>query len=198
MLTGDKALTIRALAGFITASCVLLACDSAFASASNAAPSVLRVGDVLNTSSKASDRAIYRFDVSAGAKYLLEVKQHGLDFVISIRAPGAKHVRRFNSPLRRDGSEYVLLEAPSSGEYRFEVYSEENTGARGMHSVSVTALSSAVDSRLIDAWRAMTLGAETNMRSGKSGWSSAISAYEEAAGLWTQLSNAVMQAHASL
>src|SRR5688572_1076248 len=117
------------LAGALLAACV------AAASARAQPPAVpLREAEVVRAEHGATDRAHYVVEALDAGPFLLRVDQLGLDLIVAVEAPNGL-VQSVNSPLFRDGSEWLVIEAP--GRYGVEVRSEEHTGARGGHAISV-------------------------------------------------------------
>ena len=175
------------LAGALLAACL------AAASAHAQPPAVqLHEGEARRAEHGAADRAHYAFDAADAGPYLLRVDQLGLDLVVAVEAPNGL-VQSVNSPLFRDGSEWVLIEAP--GRYSVEVRSEEHTGARGGHAVSVQRLVGS-DARELAAWKAFAGGAAANFAGGETAWLRAAESYAEAAQTWQALARTREQADA--
>jgi CHAT domain-containing protein/tetratricopeptide (TPR) repeat protein len=144
----------------------------------------LRVDETLRVQHGAEDRYTYRLDVADGGPFLLRVEQLGLDLVVSVESPGGL-VESYNSPLVRDGSEWVVIDR--AGRYRVEVRSEEHTGARGGHAISLTRLPLGVDARELEARRKMAAGAAASFAGGETAGAGSAEAYDEAARLWEAL-----------
>jgi|GEM_PF-233754 len=177
---GDEAVTVRfsdaMRAGWI-AMCLPVLC---FAQAEPPDAAIeLRAGSVTRAAQSASQHSEYVFDAAPGRTYLIELEQHGLDFVLSVEDP-AFDARTYGSPLLRDEREIVLLEDTLPGLYRVSVRAHEHTGAAGQHVVRLSLLSPEEDVRL---WAAMSAGAAAFQRGGEQGWTEAIASYEAAAEL---------------
>ena len=171
----------------------LLGVCLAAASAHAQPPAVqLHEGEAVRAEHGAADRANYVFEAGDAGPFLLRVDQLGLDLIVAVEAPNGL-VQAVNSPLFRDGSEWVLIEAP--GRYGVEVRSEEHTGARGGHAISVQRLAG-FDARELAAWQALVAGAAANFAGGETAWMRAAESYAEAARAWQELARTREQADA--
>lgn len=166
---------------------------AAAAAHAQSAATPLGVDETVRMQHGATDRYEYVLDVADGGPFLLRVEQLGLDLVVAVEGPGGL-AESFNSPLFRDGSEWVVIER--AGRYRVEVRSEEHTGARGGHAISLTRLPPGVDARELEAWRSQAAGAAANHAGGEEGWLRAAEAYDEAVRLWRALGRAREEAEA--
>jgi CHAT domain-containing protein len=156
-------------------------------------PVELAEGRTASATHGADERFVYAATLHAGGNYLIRLDQQGLDLILTVEPPsGAPLVG--NSPLFRDGSEYVLVENAQAGVYHFGVDSEETTSVTGGHALVWNALT--VTAPELDAWRAMTLGATANRRGGEAAWVDAAAAYEHAAALWRDLERPLLAAMA--
>ena len=144
----------------------------------------LRANETLQAVHGATDRFRYALDVEDAGPFLLRVEQRGLDLVVTVESPNGA-TESYNSPLVRDGSEWVLIDRP--GRYGVEVRSEEHTGAGGGHAISLRRLPTGVDARELDAWNAMAAGAAANFAGGEAAWARSAEAYDTAAQLWDAL-----------
>jgi CHAT domain-containing protein/tetratricopeptide (TPR) repeat protein len=138
----------------------------------------------------------YVFDAEAGRTYLIVVEQQGLDFVVTVESPEGSS-RSYNSPLKRDERELVLLETATAGLYRITVDSNEPTRAKGSHVVRINVIEPAAqDPRAMRAWSLMSEGAAANAAGTRSRADEAVVAYEKAAELWRLLEDSRNQAQA--
>lgn len=144
----------------------------------------LRANETLQAVHGATDRFRYALDVEDAGPFLLRVEQRGLDLVVTVESPNGA-TESYNSPLVRDGSEWVLIDRP--GRYGVEVRSEEHTGAGGGHAISLRRLPTGVDARELDAWNAMAAGEAANFAGGEAAWARSAEAYDTAAQLWDAL-----------
>lgn len=178
-------------ASSVLSSWVLLVCLPA--SGQNLDPIPIRDGQTLSATQRADEAFAYVFEAAADKTYLLELEQDGLDFVLTVETrDGSK--KTYSSPLRRDEREYVVLGPATAGtEYRITVSSDEFTGAKGTHSLRVSALDA--DGARFRALRSMTEGAFNALAGGSEGTERAIAAYEDARGIWAGLDDARMLAY---
>ena len=153
----------------------------------------LRADETLRVEHGAADRHTYELDVEDGGPFLLRVEQLGLDLVVSVESPGGV-VQSYDSPLVRDGSEWVVIER--AGRYRVEIRSDEHTGARGGHAISLVRFPPAVDARELQAWNRMAAGEAASFASGEAAGAGSAAAYDEAAELWDALGRARERADA--
>ena len=85
--------------------------------------------DTEHTASQASNDAVaYEFTAAAGNTCLIEIEQRGLDFIVTLANPSGAALP-YNSPLKRDGIELVLVENAFAGTYRVTVESRDATRA---------------------------------------------------------------------
>jgi CHAT domain-containing protein len=161
----SSGLFVAVLAG-IGSSALGLLCSPTVALAQDAQrePIPLSVDKSTEATQRADETVTYSFSARAGASYLIEVDQRGLDFVVSVEAPNGS-TQSYSSPLRRDEREYALLDATATGEYRITVASDEFTRAVGRHAIRVTEFSTAAgfDAAHAEAWRLMTAAAAINV-----------------------------------
>jgi CHAT domain-containing protein/tetratricopeptide (TPR) repeat protein len=158
-------------------------------------PVPLREGVGVTTAQGAGTAARFVLAAAAGATYLLEVEQLGLDFVVTVEPPSGEP-RAYDSPLRRDDRELVLIGRTAPGEHLIVLSSEEHTGAAGRHTVRVQRLDEGLDPKEEAGWAAMSLGAAASRRGGEQGRREAIAAYTAAAGFWRELGRGREQAQA--
>ncbi|MEM9512335.1 MAG: tetratricopeptide repeat protein, partial [Cyanobacteria bacterium P01_E01_bin.48] len=141
----------------------------------------------------AGDVATFTLDSASSDIHLLTVNQNGLNLQIEIRQSG-DGTRYFKSPLRRDESEYVLLEA-LPGEIEIAVAPhEEFTDATGEYVITVDKIRpSAVSPTALSALRLMSRAAsELAAESGDP--QAALDMYVEAADLWDEVGELRKQA----
>jgi CHAT domain-containing protein/tetratricopeptide (TPR) repeat protein len=144
-------------------------------------PTELREAQAQRASQTAAQRVAYRFEARASATYLLDVSQEGLDFIVIVSAPDGSS-RSFDSPLRRNGHEYVLLESVPAGPYTITIRSEEHTGATGDHSIRIVPVAAAAEDASVPVWRLISEGAELySSRRSDEDLARSRSAYEMAA-----------------
>jgi len=153
----------------------------------------LRVDETLRVQHGAGDRYSYGLELEDDGPFLLRVEQLGLDLIVSVERPSGL-VESYNSPLVRDGSEWVVIDG--AGRYRVEIRSDEHTGARGGHAVSLARFPPAVDARELEAWRSHAAGAAANFAGGEAAWMRSAEAYDEAVRLWDALGRAPERADA--
>ena len=132
----------------------------AFGQAAAPEPKALSVNEEASATQRADETVTYLLAAGAGASYLIDVEQRGLDLIVTIEAPNGS-TQSYNSPLRRDEREYALLDAAVAGDYRITISSNELTNAVGAHSIRVTA-AGGFDATRLEAWRLMTSAAATN------------------------------------
>ena len=157
-------------------------------------PIPIREGQTLTATQRAEEPVTYLFEAQAGATYLIEVDQLGLDFIVTVEFPdGTK--QSYNSPLKRDEREFVLLEKTKPGAHQITLFSEELTNASGDHRLRVSPLQvNEENEELLMGWRLMTAGAAAN--TAHTGAESAHRSYAEAAVVWQQLGWTRRQAQA--
>lgn len=145
-------------------------------------------GQILSRTQTAGQSIRYAFDAQRGQIYLIEVVQNGLDFIVSVESVDGS-ARTYDSPLRRDESELVVLQAKSGGTVHIQIESRDLTEAEGTHTVQVHADDewAARDSRHVAAWRLMSEGAAANAAGDKNSAEVARSLYAAAAPLWEAL-----------
>ena len=129
----------------------------------------------------------YVLDAADGQSYLLEIEQQGLDYTISVATPDGSTLR-FDSPLRRDENEFVLLDRPAAGRYVVTIDSAELTTAEGSHSI-VFRNATAYSFTELQAWRLMSTAAAANAQADLAIRSSATALYSDAAQIWHALGN---------
>jgi CHAT domain-containing protein/tetratricopeptide (TPR) repeat protein len=144
----------------------------------------LRADETLRTEHGATDRFSYTLDLADGGPFLLRVEQRGLDLIVTVESPNGA-AESYNSPLVRDGCECVVIARP--GRYLVDVRSEEHTGARGGHTISLARLPTGVDARELEAWNEMAAGEAANFAAGEAAWTRSADAYDAAAQLWDAL-----------
>jgi CHAT domain-containing protein len=190
---------VAVLAG-IGSSVLAFLCAPAIAFAQAPAPGAnastpLTFGVTLNTAQRADEWAAYSFAAEQGRTYLIEVEET-LDLVVTIEKPiGANE--SFDSPLRRDGTELVLLEHTEPGTHRVILRSEEHTGAIGNHAIRVSVIGEA-DTGEVAALRLMSQGAARYREGGQTAWVAANDDYLAAAELWRALTQPRREAQAML
>jgi CHAT domain-containing protein len=157
-------------------------------------PVELIVGQTQSASQRSDGPVSYRFEARAGAIYLIQVTQSGLDFIVTLERPDGR-IFTYNSPLERDENEYLLVEVTHPGRYRVTVHSEEPTDARGSHSIRLSNVTDARDAER-EAWRLVSEGAAANAMDSLKSKLPAVPAYERAARLWRELGNARLEVQA--
>lgn len=172
-------------------------------------PTALSIDETVSATQRAGETVTYLFAARADASYLIEVEQHGLDFVVTVEAPNGS-TQSYSSPLRRDERDYALLDATVEGDYRIAVTSDEFTHAVGRHSIRATEFSAAgFDAVRSEAWRLMTSGAATNVAAERAKLAQTLEqeqvdalkktsrdTYVRAGELWKQLGEPRLQAQA--
>ena len=189
---------VAVLAG-IGSSVLAFLCAPAIAFGQATAPATsattpLTFGVTLNAAQRANETATYSFAAEQGA-YLIEVEQQSLDLIVTVERPGGAS-ESFDSPLRRDGAELVLLEQTQPGTHRVILRSEEHTGAVGGHAIRVSALGSAADMRELAALRLMSQSAARYRTGGQEAWDAATADYLAAAEFWRLLTQPRREAQA--
>jgi tetratricopeptide (TPR) repeat protein len=119
-------------------------------------PIPLSVDQRARATQRAGELVTYAFDAHAGKTYVIEVDQHGLDFIVTVDGGGSSRV--YNSPLRRDESEIVVIAAAKDEPYRVTISSDETTDARGTHEIRLELFDdpTSSDTRLITARQVMS------------------------------------------
>jgi CHAT domain-containing protein len=155
------------------------------------------VDETLSVSHGAAQPISYRFAARPGDTYLIEVSQQGLDFIVTVESPDGT-AESYNSPLRRDEREFVLLESAAMGDYRVIISSKEQTHAVGTHALRVSRLTAvdAEDRRFIEAWSLMTEAAAAHSAGDRDRGLQALDAYQHAAQVWAELSRTRERAQA--
>ena len=128
----------------------------ASATQSNPSPSPITEGQILSQTHGAGELISYAFEARLGQTYLIEVTQDRLDLIVAVDSPGGDS-QSFSSPLRRDESEFVLLEDWAGRIYRITPHSEESTDVTGSHTIQVSALDDTMPQ--LKAWRLVSEGA---------------------------------------
>lgn len=160
------------------------------------APLELRLSDIAQGAEQRSGEvATYAFRAERGATLLIEVEQHGLDFIVTVTDP-SNTKRSYNTPLNRDERELVLIENADTGTYGISVVSEELTDTRGRHAIRVAAVPSNSDERYIEALRKMTDAAAANADGTRARTQQALGAFREASDLWQTLGSTRERAQA--
>ena len=189
----DEGLAARSQhAAGVLLSCALSASMPSFGQERDASTVVLVDGVAVTRSQRANEPLHYLIDARRGQTLLIEVEQLGLDVVVSVESPVGE-IRRFNSPLRRDESELVLIDDTYAGRYRLTVVSEEPTNAIGGHAVSFRSLNADAETRHLTALRHMSDGARANA---ESRGDDALRHFASASQLWEQLGETRRQAQA--
>jgi CHAT domain-containing protein/tetratricopeptide (TPR) repeat protein len=156
-------------------------------------PVALPLDATLGAPQGADDVVAYAFDAAPGETYLIEVEQQGLDFIVVVKSPDGSS-RSYDSPLKRDAMELVLLEDAAAGSYQIVVRSDEPTSANGRHEIRRTRVDPT--STAVPAWRLMSEGAAANADGSRAAAQDALAAYQRAADLWQSLGNGRMRAQA--
>jgi CHAT domain-containing protein len=89
---------------------------------------------------KGGETESYRVSLTAGQFLHAIVEQNGIDVIAAAFAPDGKQLSYCDSPNDTWGSESVLLVAPESGEYRFDVSSPNSKAPAGRYQIKVVAL----------------------------------------------------------
>jgi CHAT domain-containing protein len=158
-------------------------------------PTSLTFDVPLNHSQRADETFTYAFVADEARTYLLEVRQDSLDLIVTVQGPSGGS-EAFNSPSRREGDELVLLERTDPGTYLVTLRSEEHTGAVGGHTIRVSAIAEAADTRELAALRLMSEGAARNREGGQAAWVAASNDYLAAAEMWRTLAQPRREAEA--
>ena len=156
-------------------------------------PVALPLDATLGELQGADDVVAYAFDARPGETYLIEVEQRGLDFIVAVKSPDGRS-RSYDSPLKRDGTELMLLEDVAGGSYRVVVSSNEPTSATGRHEIRRTRVDPT--NAAVPAWRLMSEGAGANALGSRAAAQDALVAYQRAVDLWQSLGNGPMRAQA--
>ena len=156
------------------------------ATAATPSPIPLVVGATLNASQRANEAATYAFVAEQQRTYLIEVEQQSLDLVVAVEQPDGT-VESFDSPVRREGTEIVLLEHAQPGTHRVILRSEEHTGAVGGHSILVSVYGPAIDARELGAVRLMSEASARYREGGQTAWIAASNDYLAAAEIFKAL-----------
>ncbi|MEA2600065.1 MAG: hypothetical protein QOF89_1057 [Acidobacteriota bacterium] len=72
----------------------------------------------------------FQFEVGAGRFLRLDVEQHGVDVLVTLKDPSGHPLYEIDSPTGKDSPEPVLVVTPASGRYRL-VVEPLNSGAKG-------------------------------------------------------------------
>ena len=157
------------------------------ASAENFA-SEISVGQTATASHRSGEPFRYRFRVSEGHNYLVTIRQLGLDLVVTIRDPQGRALS-YDSPVRRDGLEWVLIENSADGEYVVTVESRDTTDAIGGHELQLEQLDTmAEDSRrYAEALSLLTRAANEYAKGEAADVDRVISDHQHAGQIWRDL-----------
>lgn len=137
----------------------------------------------------------YSLEARGGENYLIELHQRGLDFAITVTSPDGQQ-RAYNSPLKRDEREMVLLENSQAGTYRIVVDSTEPTDAHGRYELMVTRIEPGTGSKTLEALRLMSDAASLYATGARANALQALKHYESAATLWRSLGRRPEEAQA--
>ncbi|HSM52698.1 MAG TPA: tetratricopeptide repeat protein, partial [Erythrobacter sp.] len=99
-----------------------------------------------------------------------------LDFVATVNAPDGTS-RAYDSPLLRDESELIVLDAPSGGRFLIHIASDEYTGAKARLSALITVAEDA-DLTQLEATRLAATASAANHSGTMDGWNEALAAFE--------------------
>jgi len=154
----------------------------------------LRAGQTQRATQRAADRTSFVVELETRGDYVLRVEQGGLDLIVTLTSPDTGS-ESFNSPLLRNEAELVLLADRPAGRYTVTLRSDEYSETVAMPVVELISLAQS-DSREREALQAMSRGAAANFAGGDEGWRSAVTEYERAAGLWSELGRRREEAHA--
>ena len=138
----------------------LLMLASVAAAQSSLEPIPLAPGESYSHEHGVGEPVLYSLSAESGEIYLLSVLQEGLDFIVFVRHPdGSKE--SFNTPLRRDGYEYVIIDTQVSGDYVVTIDSKDPTYARGEHTLTINSLATTGDAQQppIEGYRQLAHGA---------------------------------------
>jgi CHAT domain-containing protein len=183
----------------VGAACFALICATGVAGqepATVAVPRSLVVGEAISAAQRAGEIVGYTFDARAGSKYLIELAQRGLDFTVTVEGGGG--ARSYNSPLKRDETELVIVEAAQDERFLVTVAAHELTDASGEHEIRLLLVDERIvpDQRWVAAWRLMTDAAAANAAGERTGAEQARNWYSVAAAFWEQLGQTRRQAQA--
>ncbi|HEY3518483.1 MAG TPA: tetratricopeptide repeat protein, partial [Gammaproteobacteria bacterium] len=148
--------------------------------------SPLRAGETRRATQRAADRVRLVIDLEVRGDYLLRVAQGGLDLVVTLTGPSGR-IESFNSPLLRSESEVMLLADWPAGHYEVALHSDEHSDTVATPILELIALAPSGDSREREALQAMSRGAAANFAGGDEAWREAVTEYERAAELWSEL-----------
>jgi len=130
---------------------------------------------------KADQPLLLEFKVETGKSYLLEIDQGGLDLVVTIRTPDGSSAS-YDTPLFRDESELVLLDATATGITQVTLVSNEYTGAFGQVSARVEEIYPSTDAERehLAAMRLISAASMSYHLGTEDGWTRALQAYQQA------------------
>jgi CHAT domain-containing protein len=185
---------VAVLAGIGSSVPAFLTPASAFAQSAQRAPIPLAVDQHASATQRAGELVTYTFDARAGRTYLIEVDQQGLDFKVTIDGGGVS--RSYNSPLRRDEPELVVVAPAQDEPYRVTIASDEPTDASGTHEIRLELFDDGRtrDTRAIAALQLMSDAATASPAVERA--EEARRLYLAAATFWQQLGQTRRQAQA--
>jgi CHAT domain-containing protein/tetratricopeptide (TPR) repeat protein len=193
--SGLVAVLVKARGAVLALLCAPAIAFGQTAAPATSSPTPLNFGVTLNASQRADETATYSFVAEGGRIYLVEVEQQSLDLIVTVEGPdGASE--SFDSPLRRDGTEFILLQLTQPGTHRVTLRSEEYTGAVGAYAVRVSAIAPAADARELAAVRLMSQAAARYREGGQTTWVAATADYLAAAEFWSALTQPRREAQA--
>jgi CHAT domain-containing protein/tetratricopeptide (TPR) repeat protein len=158
-------------------------------------PVSIVVNEPLTVRLGVADQLEFEFNTSGGQSLLVEVFQNGLDIIATIQSPDGIR-QSYNSPLRRDEREFVLLEDMASGKYVLTLNSDEHTNATATSTITISTVSPGSSDHSVAIWRSFTSAALSMNRVGKTHWTLARSSYEAAAELARDADDEMLWAYA--
>jgi len=141
----------------------------------------LMSGQIHTQDLSASQALSFVVETEANKSYLIEVDQGGLDLIVTVESSDGIS-RVYNSPLLRDESELVLIDAVQTAPLLISLTSNEHTGAIAHVSIQVGEISSSSDSEreLLTTWRLISNAALANNLGNLEGWESALKSFDQA------------------
>lgn len=145
----------------------------------------LKVGAPIERELPGGGTQSYRVMLTTGQYFHLTVEQKGIDVVVRLFGPESKKIAQVdNDPTV--GSEYVIVIAEASGEYRVDVQSSNNEAKTGRYEIKIDELRNETPKDRIhaDAERAVEEGIQLRDQQTAESRQKAIKKYEEALPLW--------------
>src|SRR6185436_14811716 len=89
---------------------------------------------------------LVQIELVAGRHWLVSVEQDGLDVVVEVKDPRGRSVLAVDSPLGREGTEWLLLAPEATGRYGVEVRCEKKGVPAGRYGIRLQELPAATPS----------------------------------------------------